>query len=226
MISVIVTAYKAQNFIEPCLDSISRQIYFNKHPRFEILLGIDNCRETLRKVKGLGGIKNLKIFMMKENYGTYIVSNTLIDNAKYNRILRFDSDDVMRKDMIGVLMKQKADVVRMKYFTFGKRRIGYSGRYSWGQVLFSKKVFDVCGGYSPWRCAADKDLLNRAGLKFKIARVDDRLFYKRMHPGALTKAKNTGAKSNIRKIAHNKIRENINSGIVKIERVTGEYEIM
>lgn len=223
-ISVIITAYNAADFIVPCLDSVARQSFFEKAD-YEILLGIDNCEKTLEVVKGLS-IKNLKVFMMKENYGTYIVSNTLIGNARGEYILRFDSDDVMRRNMVEVLMKQKADIVRMRYFALTKRGVKSPSRHSWGQVLFNRRVFKTCGGYAPWRCAADKELLNRAGLKYKIKTIEDRLFYKRMHSSALTKAKSTGRKSKVRKEAHKKLKENSDNQIIKIKREIGEFTIV
>ena len=218
MVSVIITAYRSQDFIEACLDSVAKQVYG------EILLGIDDCQETLDKVMGIRDrYRNLRILMMKENYGTYIVSNTLMDNAKGDYILRFDSDDAMKTDMIKILVGRNSDIVVMRYHVFGKR-VSQPTRFSFGQALFKKKVFDVCGGYAPWKCAADKELLNRAALKFKIEKLDQRLFYKRMHPRALTKAAATGKGSAPRREAHRKLRELSDKGIIKIERITGEYK--
>lgn len=225
-ISIIVSAYRSAEFIEACLKSIDAQKYLTTHRKYEILLGIDNCEETLKKVQEIKDIANLRVFMMKENYGTYVVCNTLIDNAKYDYILRFDSDDMMKQSMVGSLVEQKADIVVMRYTILSGRRFMNPIRFSWGQALFKKEVFDVCGGYEPWRCAADKDLLSRASQKFKITRLDERLFYKRRHGKALTKAKDTGKNSELRKDAHRKMKHNINNQILKIERVTGDYEIV
>lgn len=228
-VSVIITAYNTADYIEPCLESVIKQTY--RGP-CEILLGIDNCKETLEAALAVrhryndndgSRILNLRIFMMRENYGTYVVSNTLIDNSRGDYILRFDSDDLMKSDMIKTLVNQDADIVVMKYATFG-RIVQHPNRYSFGQALFKREVFDACGGYSPWRCAADKELLNRASLKFEIKKLNDRLFFKRMHKGALTKAEDTGRGSAPRREAHRKLRELSDKGIIKIERVTGNYE--
>lgn len=222
-VSVIITAYNAQDFIKGCLDSVARQTYFSRPVFYEILLGIDNCKETLEKVLSIKDrYKNLKVFMMKENYGTYVVSNTLVDNSRCDYILRFDSDDVMKVGMIKTLMSHDSDIIRMRYSTFGKV-VKHPNRFSWGQALFRREVFDACGGYEPWRCAADKELLNRAALKFKIKKIEDRLFYKRMHRKALTKAGATGRKSDVRREAHKKLKYNSSNRILKIKRVTGEY---
>lgn len=228
-VSVIITAYNTASYVDGCLESVIKQTY--RGP-CEILLGVDNCKETLeaalavrRRYNDGSRILNLRIFMMKENYGTYIVSNTLVDNSKCDYILRFDSDDVMKPGMIQALIDQNSDIVRMRYSTFGKV-VEHPDRFSWGQALFTKEVFDACGGYAPWRCAADKELLNRAALEFKIKKIEDRLFYKRMHTKALTKASATGRRSGVRKEAHRKLKENSDKGIIKIERITGEYQVI
>ena len=44
--------------------------------------------------------------MMKKNKGTYITSNTMMSIAKYDYLLRFDSDDIMNPNLIEILMKE------------------------------------------------------------------------------------------------------------------------
>lgn len=49
-VSIILTAWKTQDYIEECLDSINKQQFFNKEKtNYEILLGIDGCEKTLEK---------------------------------------------------------------------------------------------------------------------------------------------------------------------------------
>ncbi len=224
-VSVIVTAYKADKFIQRCLVSIDMQDYFEGFDDYEILLGIDGCQATLDKVMTIRkDIKNLRVFMMKKNEGTYITSNTLVDNAKYDHILRFDSDDVMKPIMVGTLIMQDADAVRMMYRHINGGKITSPNRYSWGQAIYKRRVFDACGGYMPWRCSADKELLYRIQGHFKVVKLDDRIFYKCSHENALTRAKETRTGSDIRKEAQRNLRTNARNGILKIERITGDYE--
>lgn len=220
-VSVIVTAYKAEKFINRCLASIDMQSYFEDFDDYEILLGIDGCQKTLNIVER---IKNLRVFMMKENVGTYITSNTLIDNSKYDYILRFDSDDIMKPYMIERLMLSEGDAIRMRYRYINFGRISSPDRWSWGQVMFKRKVFDACGGYVPWRCSGDKELLYRIEGRFKIHKLDERLFYKCIHENCLTRAPETKTGSDIRREAQKNLRKNANSNILKIERVIGEHE--
>jgi cellulose synthase/poly-beta-1,6-N-acetylglucosamine synthase-like glycosyltransferase len=102
-ISIIITAYKAVKYIKETLDSILNQIWFNINDNWEILLGVDGCDETLNYLHSIRkNYKNLRIFMMKKNKGTYITSNTMMSIAKYDYLLRFDSDDIMNPNLIEI----------------------------------------------------------------------------------------------------------------------------
>jgi len=100
-ISVCISAWKTAEYIEECLDSVAAQTWFKDHDNYEILLGIDGCEETLAKVKEImHKYKNLKVMMMDKNVGTYVTCNTIMKEARYEWLLRFDSDDTMPNDMV------------------------------------------------------------------------------------------------------------------------------
>ena len=100
-VSVCISAWKTAKYIEDCLDSVVAQTWFKDHDNWEILLGIDGCEETLAKVKEImHKYKNLKVMMMDKNVGTYVTCNTIMKEANYEWLLRFDSDDTMPNDMI------------------------------------------------------------------------------------------------------------------------------
>jgi glycosyltransferase involved in cell wall biosynthesis len=68
-----------EKYIKETLDSIYEQIYFKKNDDWEILIGIDGCNETLKYVHSImENYKNLRVFMMEENRGTYITTNTIM----------------------------------------------------------------------------------------------------------------------------------------------------
>ena len=158
-ISIIITTYKAKNFIKETLDSISNQTWFKNNSNYEILLGIDNCYETLNYVKIImKNYSNLHVFMMKSNKGTYITTNTLMTIAKYDNLLRFDSDDIMKSNMIEFLMNE----IEKNYFdklNFNMKNFGNETNVIWadGQFLIKHNVFDWFGGFMPWICAADTE---------------------------------------------------------------------
>ncbi|MFP4365534.1 MAG: glycosyltransferase family 2 protein [Bacteroidales bacterium] len=221
-ISIIITAYKADMFINRCLSSIDMQDYFYEFDDYEVLLGIDGCAKTLNAVDR-GSCKKLRILMMDQNVGTYITSNTLIDNAKYDNILRFDSDDIMKPFMVSKLLSNDYDATRMRYRYINCGKISSPDRYSWGQVLFKKKVFEACGGYMPWRCSADKELIYRISRYFNVKCIDDRLFFKWTHENALTRAAETKTGSKIRREAQKNLKINASKKILKIDRVITKF---
>lgn len=203
-ISIIISAYNAQEFIEECLDSIQNQTYFNDFNDYEILLGIDGCQTTLDKVQQIRHkYKNLRVFMMDENVGTYITCNTLIKKAKYNWINRFDADDIMLPYMIETIMSQTGDepIIRYKLQNFSKENPNIEIARSEGSIVLYKLLFEKYGGYQPWRCSADTELLHRLEGIVKIKYIDEVLFKRRIHEHNLTVAKETNFNSKTRQDA-------------------------
>jgi glycosyltransferase involved in cell wall biosynthesis len=237
-ISILITAYQAEKYIEECLDSIENQTYFNDNNDFEVLVGVDACEFTLNKLKQISyKYRNLRIFMMDNNQGTYITMNTLLDIAIYENLIRFDSDDKMKPYMIEKLMQysDSYDIIKFMCENFGDIELntihtiesqyryaqtyitGYGGailrvnpsfdapkkvqkrvkptEYSCGTSFFKKKVFDIYGGYMPWICAADYELMNRIGDDLNIKQIDEVLFYRRIHRNSLTQNEETGIHS-------------------------------
>jgi len=214
-ISIIVTAYQAQNYIEECLDSIANQSWCYNN-QFEILVGVDNCQPTLDKLLTIKHkYKHLKVFMMNSNMGTYVTTNTLLDLTNYNHIIRFDSDDVMANNMIETLVihANNYDIVRFGYSDFSTNINEITQnefRLPHGVFFLKKTIFTILGGYQNWRCAADTELFIRLGLDANgnyisqltpLVRIKDlhtRLFYRRQHSNSLTKRPDTNHKSPLR----------------------------
>ena len=193
-ITVFITAYQSQDYIEECLDSVQNQDYF-KDNNYEILLGIDGCEQTLEKIKQIKHkYKNLDIYYFPENKGTYVTSNTLISKAKYEWLLRFDSDDIMEPFMISELIKytNKYNFIRTtcKYLNNENKTI-----LTGGVVLINKKIFNITGGYINWRCEGDANLLERyinAGFYNNVYICNTPVFKRRTHNKSLTQQKTTG----------------------------------
>jgi hypothetical protein len=94
-----------------------------------------------------------------------------------------------------------ADIVMMCYNAFisdtrDARRVT---EYAHGAIYFSKRVIYLAGGYRPWRCAADTELLQRVAKRVKTYRIEKPLFYRRIHENSLTSCKDTGRTSELRK---------------------------
>lgn len=178
-VSVCISAWKTAEYIEECLDSVAAQTWFKNHDNWEILLGIDGCEETLAKVKEImHKYKNLRVMMMDENVGTYVTCNTIMKEAMYEWLLRFDSDDVMYEDMVEKIFThnlQKVDAIRYTYKNFeGNTQHGIA----WGSHMVKKEVFLKYGGYQNWRIAADYDFLYRIEIE-KSVFIMKKVAYKR-----------------------------------------------
>lgn len=191
MISIIIPAYKTQDYIEECLDSIVSQEYL-KNCEYEIIVGVDACEATYNKIMSIRHkYEKLVVVKMEKNYGLFITLNTLLSLSKYENIIKFDSDDIMLPSLIQDVMSVDADLVRFSfYFYYGNTtNLRAFHAQANGVYLVKKHVYDVFGGYMPWKCAADTEFLERFYQygKFKHVALGKQLFYYRQHNETLTR---------------------------------------
>ena len=198
-ISVFITAWDNEKYLKECLDSV---LYQDIDPDYEILLGIDNCEKTKEKFIELRNANTdynrIKAYYMKENKGTYITSNTLISLASNEVLLRFDSDDVMVTNMLSVIYNNICDYDLLKFrcaaFTddITINTPSRKGYFPDGVCAFTNTIYNMLGGYRPWRCAADSDFLIRMSyITKKVDKINALLFYRRVHVDSLTTKKDT-----------------------------------
>ena len=57
-ISICISAWKTQKYIEECLDSVYNQTWFKDHDEWEVIIGIDGCEETLKKINEIKQLYN------------------------------------------------------------------------------------------------------------------------------------------------------------------------
>lgn len=218
--SIIIPAYKSEKFITECLDSIVKQTHFKQNDNYEILLGIDACQSTLKKVKEIkDSYDKLKVYYFKRNAGPYVTKNSLIPVAKYQYLLFFDSDDHMQENMMSVVnakMQNGYDVCRFQYINYpddmSPKDGTVSNRVADGVVCNNIKVHDTLGGFEPWVCGADSDFMYRSNNVFNVAKVVEPLFFRRLHPNSLTGNRSTGANSSIRRTYQLRIHERRKQG--------------
>lgn len=226
-VSIIISAYQSQQFVEECFDSIERQTYFVDNDDFEVLVGVDGCQKTLDKLLEIKHkYRNLRVFMMDMNRGTYITSNTLINQVKHKNIIRFDSDDIMMPEMINEIMHYHGEynVIRLRYTKlFGNQKEQYHA-YAHGVLYMNRDFFKQLGGYQPWKCAADTELLKRGKKIINEKSIGRPLFYRRMHGNSLTGSREFGPNSEIRKKYRALLRNTeIDYSKVKIRKKMSKY---
>ena len=226
-VSICITAYKAKKYIKETLDSVYSQTWFKKHNNWEVIVGIDNCYETFEYMKTImGKYKNLRVYLMTSNKGTYITTNTIMSLAKYDSLIRFDSDDLMLPSMVETIMKEKgdADFVNFKMENFGRRR---GKQMAGGQIWVKHSIFDKFGGYMPWSCSADTEFEIRLKKFVKRKLISKVLFKRRIHTENLTVKKETNFASKVRKknLSYcNKVSAKIMSADkAVIKRITNKY---
>lgn len=228
MISILIPAYKTSEYIEECLDSIQNQEYLNTC-EYEIIVGVDGCEITLNKLLQIQHkYDNLRIIMMNKNYGLFITLNTLLSLAKYENIIKFDSDDIMLPTLIKDVMLVDADLVRFLFYLYygENQNLRDFHAHANGVYRVKKKVFNDLGGYQPWKCAADTEFLKRFKEfgQFKMVNLNKRLFYYRQHNQSLSK-KIPFNKDSLR-LKYHAMFKNKTYTEFKINPILGEYKVI
>lgn len=229
-ISIIIPAYKAGRYIEECLMSIQNQDCKNE---IEILVGIDNCQATLSKIKSIkDNYPNLKVYYSDKSVGPYVMRNSLVDIANHDNILFFDADDIMKPNMISMILKKYSSKspIRFKLVNFidGSNYRTNNQRYhahAHGVFFSHKSILKTTGGFKGWLCGADTEFIKRCEKNRIIdIKIDDILFYRRIHPESLTQNRSTKHGSKVRQEAVNYINRNRNWKIpIQTEKIKLEY---
>jgi glycosyltransferase involved in cell wall biosynthesis len=206
-ISIIIPTYKNVNFLIPCLNSLmySCENLFE----FEILLGIDNCQETLDFVSqnSFFNNENIQIFYFPKNVGPYVIRNTLYKVSKYKNILFFDSDDVMMESSIPKILDRLFShrIVKFKFYNFTdgtdylREKLKTSSQIAHGAFAIRSDCFAELNGFFGWKCGADTEFLERYEFfDYDYYKFDEPLFYRRYHGNNITKSKETGINSEFR----------------------------
>ncbi|MDX1993014.1 MAG: glycosyltransferase family 2 protein [bacterium] len=95
MISVIIPAYNAADFIGETLDSILRQTY----QQFEVIVVDDGSTDNTVEIVKQYAAKDDRIRLIQNDHGGACKArNTAIAAAKYPWVAAMDADDVMRAD--------------------------------------------------------------------------------------------------------------------------------
>ena len=191
-ISIITPAYKAVNFIDDYIKSFENQknIY---NISYELIIGVDGCIETKEKLLSKKLPDYVKIFWFEYNYGPYIVKNSIVNESKWPYIIFFDIDDIALPNFIDINIEERAN------YDILRQSIQYSNKPAYGIIGLWKQTWEKIGGYQPWKCGADSELLERSKLmEFTQGRTNEKTFYRREHENQLTKAKETFKGSSLR----------------------------
>ena len=92
LVSVVMTAYNATDYISEALDSLVSQTY----PNLEFIIVDDGSTDKTWKIiqKYAASDSRFKIFQLKKNSGCSVASNFAFRKAKGKYIARLDADDI------------------------------------------------------------------------------------------------------------------------------------
>ena len=114
MISVIVPVYNAEEYLEECLESIKNQTYTN----IEVILVNDGSTDGSREICERFCQKDSRFKLInQENQGQSVARNRGVKESVGKFIMFVDSDDVINKNLLEVLlpyMKTEVDIVECR----------------------------------------------------------------------------------------------------------------
>lgn len=202
-ISLIIPTFKNIDFLPELVHSIVSNDYDGD---YEVLIGIDGCKDTLDYVHKNDYPPNFKFYFFLENKGPYLIKNTLSELSNYDNLLFFDSDDIMLNKMLYEIDTNlnHYDVIKPKYMNFTTEKdvkFYNKNKFEFGEGVFAikKHLFLSMNGFEGWKVAADSDFMGRLyKTKIKILHTPHVLFHRRVHPNSLTVHPETGLASKLR----------------------------
>lgn len=229
LVSIIMTVYNAENYINKSIDGILNQSYKN----FELLICDDfSSDQSLSIIKEYDD-KRIKTFENKENLGYLKTCNFLFKICKGEYITFQDSDDYSHKDRIRILLDEFKNNTDLKLCGSNFYRIGQfkdnniisksnlpqnhneiiksisdkSTRFPilGGSVMIKKDVLETVGGYRDFfdRIGHEHvDWILRIIEKCYVKNNTDNLYYYRYVPNSFSR---TGKTNNFKKFYSSKI---------------------
>lgn len=197
LVSIIVTSFNTEEYIEACLESLISQSY----PNIEIIVVDDLSSDfTIQIIQRISKANSgIKLIRLASNLGTYFAKNYGIKVSCGQYIFFQDSDDICHPDRISLLMEKllanpHADIIRGAYSRIDpltSEVIPVNGFFSkLGLITLGIKKEVICkiGYFNCTTKASDDEFFNRAihflGKK-NIVNLDLPLYYNTMREGSL-----------------------------------------
>ena len=166
LISIIVPVYKAEKYLDKCVQSIVNQTYKN----LEIILVDDGSPDNCPQMCDEWAEKDGRIKVIhKENGGAAMARNAALDIASGDYIGFVDSDDYIDENMYKVLynslVKNSADISLCSYYTVDRTGKEVAVNFNFKSEIIDKYELisnnnSVCFGRVLWNCLFKSDLWN------------------------------------------------------------------
>lgn len=204
-ISVIMTAFNVENYIETAIRSALAQSWSN----FELLIVDDCSTDGTRSIvkKFMRHDSRIKLIENSENCGTYVNRNKAYDLATGEYVTCHDSDDWAHprklEHQITALLKNPDAVSSSSHWVrvhengqFIFRMPGAFAQYNANSLMFKiDRVKPVLGYWDSVRISADSEFIKRLKAVFGKKRaimLDDVLMFGLKRQASLTSAPETG----------------------------------
>jgi len=219
-LAILITAYNAEKYILETLNAFKQQ-KISDNWNVKYFIGVDACSKTANLLKE----NSISYYFADENVGTYVLTNSLIYEAKkYNvdAFLRFDSDDIPCENFLlnGIKHLENNEVVRPYRIECDENLTQKSNiKIADGSVFFTLQALTLLGGYSHHRVACDGFFTRRARALNLVEKIETDIptyLYRRVR-GSLTKTQLTGDGSPYRKEVKSQMRKEFKSGKLKID---------
>jgi glycosyltransferase involved in cell wall biosynthesis len=192
--AIVIPAYKAAPFIMECLNSLP------KGDDVRVLIGLDNCKSTLKAIKKVKGL-NMEVYMFPK-VGPYVIRNTLAELAEdCDNILFFDADDWLMPDGFDKIRASNTTVTRFPFVMVKDGEVVPPNiPYAHGCFAIDRECFLIAKGFKPWPVGADSEFMFRTeheGIDSEV--LNKPVFFRRKHKNSLTVHPDTGEGSNTRR---------------------------
>ena len=205
LISVVIPAYNAEQFLDETLESVLSQTYEN----WECIIVNDGSTDNTESIAKKWCEKDARFcYFYKENSGVSDTRNLGIKEARGEYIAFLDADDILTPDSlevrINVLIEQNVDLVatKLQHFTDklpkvsknnarqdvlyyakeGLTQLMAFNKVTPSTVLCKKSVMDEVGGFTWHKKAEDLHCwLKVLFAGYKIYRLGEYYAYRRMH---------------------------------------------
>lgn len=172
-VSILIPVYKAEKYIERCLQTVLSQTYKN----LEIIIVDDASPDSSmaiaeKLIQQAANTFDIKILHNKKNQGIATVRNMLLDNATGDYILFVDSDDYIETDAIESLVniadKTNCDIVRCGYFEVKSNNIRPINQRPWNDKtdLLKQHIKAWNSIEAMWQLLIRKSLIEEHHIRF------------------------------------------------------------
>jgi glycosyltransferase involved in cell wall biosynthesis len=195
MISVIITTYNYETYIERAIRSVLDQSLSKRS--YEIVVVNDASTDRTKKILD-NYEEDIRIINLEKNVGLAAARNIGIKKAKGQFIVFLDADDYMHRDLLLIQKtflaeNNSLDAVSIDYYTVNERgthleHVNSEKKPIACGVMFRKDLLYGIGLYDEsFRAREEEDLRIRFLKKHKIYNIILPLYRYRQHNGNLTK---------------------------------------